>query len=372
MIVYGSEVSYFTGKFEAYLRFKEIPYERRPMGIYQYLWRIPRKVGVAQLPTVELPGGRWMTDTTPMIAWLEQQHPAPAVIPEDPVQALFALLIEDFGDEWLWRPAMHYRWNNAADRELLSRMLATELIRIPLPLALRRRWIAWRQARLFVRGDGVDRSTRPHMDAAYTRVLDRLEPVFAARPFLFGERPTVADFGLFGSMFRHFALDPTPGRIMRDRAPAVYRWVARVWGTRASEVGGRPLLEGLPDDLGPLLRESGETHLEMLAANAEAHGQRPRPSRLPRAGHDLPGRADLRLPGLGARAAAAALPAAAGSGPRAGRAPAAHARLLGTAVARGAARIRARPRPPRALLRGRPHGPRRRSARPDGLTGSLP
>lgn len=271
MIVYGSEASYFTGKFEAYLRFKEIPYERRPLGVYQYLWRIPRKVGVAQLPTVELPGGRWMTDTTPMIGWLEQQHPTPPAIPPDPVQALFALLIEDFGDEWLWRPAMHYRWNNAADRELASRMLATELVRLPLPLPLRRRWIAWRQTRLFVRGDGVERATRPHMDAAYTRVLDRLEPVLSSRPFVLGERPTVADFGLFGPMFRHFALDPTPGRIMRERAPAVYRWVARVWGTRASEVAGRPLLDGVPEDLGPLLRESGETHLEMHAANAEAH-----------------------------------------------------------------------------------------------------
>jgi glutathione S-transferase len=271
VIVYGSEVSYFTGKFEAYLRYKEIPYERRPLGVYQYLWRIPRKVGVAQLPTVELPGGRWMTDTTPMIAWLEQQHKTPAVIPEDPLQRFVALLIEDFGDEWLWRPAMHYRWNNLADRRLRSTELAEELMRLPLPLALRRRWIAWRQTRLFVRGDGVDRNTRPHMDAAYTRVLDRLEPLFASRPFVLGERPTVADFGLFGSMFRHFALDPTPGRIMRERAPSVYEWVARTWNARADRIGTRPLLEGIPEDLGPLLRESGETHLPMLAANAAAH-----------------------------------------------------------------------------------------------------
>jgi glutathione S-transferase len=271
VIVYGSEVSYFTGKFEAYLRFKEIPYERRPLGMFQYLWRIPRKVGVAQLPTVELPGGRWMTDTTPMIAWLEQQHRTPAVIPPDPLQRFVALLIEDFGDEWLWRPAMHYRWNNAADRHLLSTRLAEEVLRLPLPLVLRRYWIAWRQTRLFVRGDGVDRSTRPHMDAAYTRVLDRLGPVFDSRPFVLGERPTVADYGLFGSMFRHFALDPTPGRIMRDRAPGVYEWVARVWNARAGRIGSRELAEGIPDDLSPLLRESGETHLEMLAANAGAH-----------------------------------------------------------------------------------------------------
>ena len=182
MIVYGSEYRYFTGKLEAYLRFKEIPYERRPMGVYQYLWRIPRKVGVSQLPTVELPGGRWMSDSTPMIAWLEQQHPTPAVLPADPLQRFFALLIEDFGDEWLWRPAMHYRWDYGPDRRLMGRQLAAELLRLPVPLAARARWLAFRQTRLFVRGDGVDRRTRAHMDAAYTRVLDRLEPVLAGAP----------------------------------------------------------------------------------------------------------------------------------------------------------------------------------------------
>ncbi len=271
MIVYGSEYSYFTGKFEAYLRFKEIPYERRPLGVVLYSWTLPRLLGGAQLPTVQLPDGRWMTDTTPMIAWLEGQHPEVPVIPADPALRFLALLIEDFGDEWMWRPAMHYRWSYAPDRELNSRQLTSELVRIPVPLALRRRWFARRQTKLFVTGDGVDDSTRAHADAAYTRVLDILEPVLAERPFLLGERPTVADYGLYGSMFRHFAIDPTPARIMRTRAPAVNEWVARVWDARASRIGERPLLDAFPADLEPLLREAGETHLPMLAANAEAH-----------------------------------------------------------------------------------------------------
>ncbi len=272
MIVYGSEYSYFTGKFEAYLRFKEIAYERRPLGVRLYSWTLPRLLGAAQLPTVRLPDGRWMTDTTPMIAWLEEQHPEPAVIPADPLQRFFALLIEDFGDEWLWRPAMHYRWSNRPDAHLLATLLPAELVRVPVPMALRRPWFARRQRRLFVAGDGVDDSTRPHMDAAYTRVLDVLEPVFAARPFLLGERPTVADYGLYGSMFRHFSLDPTPARIMRTRAPAVYEWVARVWNARASRIGGGELVDAVPADLHPLLAEAGATHLPMLAANAAAHG----------------------------------------------------------------------------------------------------
>ena len=69
--VYGSEISYFTGKLEAYLRYREIPYERRAMTPGLFNRTVPRQTGVAQMPAVELPDGRWMTDTTPIIDWCE-------------------------------------------------------------------------------------------------------------------------------------------------------------------------------------------------------------------------------------------------------------------------------------------------------------
>ena len=31
------------------------------------------------------------------------------IYPADPMLRFAALLIEDYADEWLWRPAMHYR-----------------------------------------------------------------------------------------------------------------------------------------------------------------------------------------------------------------------------------------------------------------------
>src|SRR5262245_3114301 len=110
--VYGSEISYFTGKLEAYLRYKEIPYERVAMSAPHAVRAVTRATGAMQMPAVELPDGRWMTDTTPMIAWLETQRPEPCVIPRDPLQAFVSRLLEDYADEWLWRPAMHYRWRD--------------------------------------------------------------------------------------------------------------------------------------------------------------------------------------------------------------------------------------------------------------------
>jgi glutathione S-transferase len=267
--VYGSEASYYTGKLEGYLRYKEIPYERAPLNVAVQR-EARRRLGVMQFPVAVLPDGRWMTDTTPMIEWLESQHPQPAVIPPDPVQAFASRLLEDYADEWLWRPAMHYRWSYPEGAYLRSRQLASELTQdLPLPEFVKRFLIRRRQFGRFVRGDGVTAETRAHVEDTYLRTLDQLEAVLAVRPFLLGAAPTLADFGFFGSMFRHFGIDPNPAVIMRERAPGVYAWLARLWNAR----GSRARLEfapGVPTEWGPLLREVGAVYLPYLAANAEA------------------------------------------------------------------------------------------------------
>ena len=289
MIVYGSKISYFTGKLESYLRYKEIPYEFRALGLRHYAWVVPRALGATQLPSVKLGDGRWMSDTTPMIAWLERAQPEPAVFPADPVQRFLALLIEDYADEWLWRPAMHYRWSYRADRGLAGTRLAEELVRAPMPLALRRAYVSHRQTRLFVSGDGIDRRSRLHAEAVVVGLLDRLQALFEERPFLFGERPTIADLGLMGPLWRHFAHDPTPARLMQERAPAVFEWVARMWNARGGRIGQRPLVQGIPAGLTPLLEEIGATHLPALAANALAHGAGLRAHELAVQGFTYPG-----------------------------------------------------------------------------------
>ncbi len=268
--VYGSRISYYTGKLEAYLRYKEIPYEC--IAMTPRFWRtVTEKTGAAQMPAVELPDGRWLTDTTPIIDWLETRRPEPAVIPADPVQAFTSRLVEDYADEWLWRPAMHYRWSYRPDAMARSRALVDELTPgVPLPGALKRLLMRLRQRTYYVRGDGVTRATRPHVEAAYFRALDQLETIFDARPFLLGARPTLADFGFFASMFRHFGLDPTPSAIMRERAPGVWAWLGRTWDARGTRLGNGALVAGVPADWARILGEIGSAYLPYLNANAAA------------------------------------------------------------------------------------------------------
>jgi glutathione S-transferase len=222
------------------------------------------------MPAVELADGRWATDTTPLIEWFEQEYPDQPIIPADPAQAFIGRLIEDYADEWLWRPAMHYRWDYSADSQLLRRKLVDELMSdIPAPGFAKRFAIYQRQRRLFTLGDGVNSTTWEHVEKTYRDTLSHLRAILTDRPFLMGARPTIADFGLFGSMFRHFGMDPTPSAIMRETAPEVYEWVAAVWNARASRSSGE-LVNGVPSDWGPILDDIGAAYLPHLCANAQA------------------------------------------------------------------------------------------------------
>ena len=270
MVVHGLDLSYFTGKLQAYLNYCELPHRFVDMDTAA-MRRAARETGMAQMPAIELPDGRWMTDTSPIIAWIEARRTGPAVMPADPVQRVMSLILEDYADEWLWRPALHYRWSFQPDIRLMGHRIAAEMMRdIPLPLALRRAMIIRRQQMKYVAGDGITPATRGHVESIYLRNLAWLEAILQTRPFLLGDRPTLADFGFMGPMFRHFSLDPTPARIMRDQAPAVFAWVARVWAARQGDFGGAGLLDGIPADWDPILAHAGEAYLPYLAANAAA------------------------------------------------------------------------------------------------------
>lgn len=274
MKVYGISVSYFTGKLEAYLRYKGIPYEME--SPYARAREIRPHVGAIQVPLVLRDDGRWMSDSTPIIQQLEKEHPEPTVIPVDPVVRFIALLIEDYADEWLWRAAMHYRWSYEHDRALLSRILVDEIMQhLKLPRFWKLRLIRNRQRTSFVVKDGVTESTQPHVEGGYTKALADMTAMLSERPYLLGDTPSIADFGMIGPMLRHFGQDPTPAEIMRNQGPAVFDWLSRVWNAGATADTPNFVTE-IPANAAPMLQEIAETHLVQLASNAEAYAREQR------------------------------------------------------------------------------------------------
>jgi glutathione S-transferase len=267
--VIGGHESYFTGKLEAYLRAKGIVYQNVPFTMAA-LEKAASHTGFFQIPQVECPDGSWLVDTSLIIEYLDQQHPEPGTTPTDPAANFIALLLEDYADEWMWRPAMHYRWSFDNGAELLSSWLAEHSPETDVSLAEKKAtWVA-RQKGIFVDGDGVTEDTRAAVESSYQHALGALEALFDKRDFILGDRPTQADFGFMGPMFRHFFCDPDPARVMRDTAPAVQEWVARMWNMKPRRFSSAPQIETIPDDLSTLLEPVVSVYLPYLLANEAA------------------------------------------------------------------------------------------------------
>lgn len=268
--LYGSNISYFTGKLENYFKVKGIDYELRSMQMPRQVKQFKREIGLWQMPIIQLADGRWMTDTTKIIEWFENQVPANLIVPPDPLQAFICYLIEDYADEWLWRPAMHYRWHYAEGAMLQSRHLVDELMgELPVPGVLKRWQVRRRQRQGYTVGDGITPASVAGVEQLYRRLLQNMQSIFEQRPFLLGDKPSLADVGLSGPFFRHFALDPVPLEIIRQQAPAVLEWVARLWNTRLADAQG-DWIQGIPTDLGSLLDDIGSDYLPYLCANVDA------------------------------------------------------------------------------------------------------
>ncbi len=195
------------------------------------------------------------------------------VLPGDPVQRFLALLIEDYADEWLWRPAMHYRWSHVADAHLAGTRLAQEIVVLPLPLArapLDR--LAPSTAPVRPRRRDHELDTPPCRGLGLAAARSASSRCSGARPFILGDRPTIADIGLMGPLWRHFVHDPTPARLMQETAPAVYEWAARMWNARAGEIGEREPGAGHARRPAPAARGDRRRHTwRRLSANALAH-----------------------------------------------------------------------------------------------------
>ncbi|HAJ48634.1 MAG TPA: glutathione S-transferase family protein [Alphaproteobacteria bacterium] len=270
IIVYGTDCSYYTGKIEAYLKAKGIAYRLEPFTPAN-MRRCAAHTGITQIPQLELSDGSWLIDTTLIMQHYEEALPdRPALRPSDPAASFIADLIEDFADEWLWRPAMHYRWSFAGSARLMSGWLAEHLTAMPGPQFLKRAYWYRRQLGVFVRGDGVTPANRTGVEAAYLDSLRALEAVFAERPYVMGTRPCQADFGFMAPMFRHFLCDPVPGRVMRNDAPGVHEWAARMWNLSPVKVAAMTPVTELPRHLEPLLALIARDYLPYLEANARA------------------------------------------------------------------------------------------------------
>ena len=265
--LYGSEISYFTGKVRAYLRWKGLPFREVLSDAQVYREIIVPRVGFPVIPVVVTPQGETLQDTTEIIDELERRHGEPSVYPTTPAQRLAALLLEVYGDEWLVIPAMHYRWHH--NREWAIKSFGA--LNAPHATPEEQASIGAKRAEPFAKA-AVLLGAEPHMHAAiessYEALLGELDRHFAAHSYLLGSRPSIGDFGLIGPLYAHQYRDPKSGELMRKLAPNVVRWVERMQNPTAPRSGEFLPNDAVPETLLPVLKRMMREQLPVLADSA--------------------------------------------------------------------------------------------------------
>ena len=272
----GAPGSPYTRKMLAYMRYRHISYELL-IGDHSI-----RKMGlptpkVDLLPTFYLPNEQGeveaVVDSTPLIRRFEQAFTGRETLPNDPVLGFINYLVEDYADEWLTKSMFHYRWYYDADIRKAGDIL-------PLWRGLQMddeqhrnaaEFVAKRQiSRLYVVGSND--LTAPVIEASYLRFLDIMNRLVMRQPYVFGDRPASADFGIYAQLTQLAKFDPTPMTICLEQAPRVFAWTDVVddLSGQACEQDGWISRGAVKEMLGDLLAEIGRVYVPALLANARA------------------------------------------------------------------------------------------------------
>ncbi len=229
--VFGSVGSPYTQKMLSLLRYRNIPYSVSWGDVIQNLSFLniepPKPV---LLPTMVFKDDKGSdisrTDTTPIIRYLEELYKEKSVIPPSPVLSFLNYLLEDFADEWTTKYMFHYRWyfNEDADNAKKMLVLQNKIDLDDESLSQFGDIIADRQInRLWVVGSNDD--TAKLIDESYKRYLSLMEKHLTLLPFMFGQRPSSSDFGLYGQLTQLVGFDPTPRNIANKQSPRTVSWV---------------------------------------------------------------------------------------------------------------------------------------------------
>ncbi len=266
--IFGSELSPYSVKVRSYFRYKGLPHDwlvRGPANQEEF----QRHAKLPLIPLVITPDGEGLQDSTPLIEKLEQRHPEPPIQAGDPALAFLSALIEEYADEWGNKPMFHYRWTYEADQISTADRIAASM-QPDAPAAERAAFAEGIRQRMVPRLSFVGSSdaTRDQIEGSFLRLLAIVEAHLADRPYLLGGRPALADFGLFAQLYE-CSTDPTPGAIMRARAPRVLAWCERMLAPAAE--GEFAAWEALAPTLQPLLAdEIAGLFLPWSNANAAA------------------------------------------------------------------------------------------------------
>ncbi len=267
--LYGGGGSPYSQKMRAILHYRRLPFDWTQMT--PAIRAQVNHNGPPVIPILRLPEDDSLhVDSTPLAMMLEERHSERSILPTDPAVRYLSLLIEDMADEWVTKMMFHYRWDLEVDQAYSSRQIISD--NTP---GLRGEGLI--KAAQTIRNRQVSRmplvgctpQNKPIIEQGFHELLAILDSFATRDEYLFGTRPSLADFGLFGQL-KTLASDHTPMMIMRNTVPSVYDWVRRLEDSSGIEGAWHGIADMRPA-VNDMLRFCATYYLPFLRANASAY-----------------------------------------------------------------------------------------------------
>ncbi len=268
--LYGAETSAYSTKMRSYLRYKGVEHEWKPRNqdteaeLAQFS-RFPT------LPVLVLGGGFAVHDTTPMIEAIEADRPEPSATPSDPAIAFLAAVMEEYADTWLAKACFHYRWTRKKDQRLAAQRAIEDYYTQSQPedrKSVEDAAIVRMLDQLRLVGLDSEGAMGSVMEKSFKRFIKLLDDHLRQHLYLFGGRPSIADFAIAGQLIQMMK-DPTPAKIIEKEGEFVAKWCEFLADPKAG--GPFETLETLRGTLAPLFQNDlAVAFLPWAAENLES------------------------------------------------------------------------------------------------------
>jgi glutathione S-transferase len=231
--IIGPSVSPFVVKLLAAADYKGFPYTHVEQVGIRELSKLNPQTG--KVPVVRF-DGEPTYDSTLILRRFDAVQPAPPLFSEDPLVAAQQRMLEDWSDESFYWYNQALRWcpaNEARTIEQNSRFVPA-LMR-PLAKPALRRLVGGQP-----KAQGLGRLPYDVLIAEMGERLDDLVQLLGSSAFFYSQRPSAADFALYGVFSTGLMEDVTPdfAELVSER-PALADWYKRVEDVRRLDGGAR-------------------------------------------------------------------------------------------------------------------------------------